>query len=98
MEFTDAQHLAKNKTRNLFFGLLFDLVGMLSYSVPILAELSDVVWAPLSAWLMTRMYKGQAGRVAGVVSFVEEIVPFTDVIPTFTLMWFYTYVFSKHKA
>ncbi|MBF6609449.1 MAG: hypothetical protein ITG00_12080 [Flavobacterium sp.] len=94
---TDAQYLLSNKTRNLWLGLLFDLIGMFSYALPILAEMSDIVWAPISAWLMTRMYKGNAGKVAGVISFVEEIVPFTDVLPTFTLMWFYTYVLNKPK-
>lgn len=94
---TDASLLDKNKTRNLILGIVFDLIGMMSYLIPILAEFSDIVWAPVSAWLMTRMYKGSAGKIAGVVSFVEEIIPFTDIVPTFTLMWFYTYVYKKPR-
>jgi hypothetical protein len=42
------------------------------------------------------MYKGSIGKVAGVVSFLEEILPATDIIPSFTIMWFYTYVFKKN--
>ncbi|MCB0469541.1 MAG: hypothetical protein KDC51_02705, partial [Flavobacteriaceae bacterium] len=52
-------------------------------------------WAPLSGYLMSRMYKGTEGKVAGVISFIEEIVPGLDIIPTFTIMWFYTYVIKK---
>lgn len=87
--------LEANKTRNLILGIILDAIGMLSYSVPFLAELSDLIWAPLSAYIMTKLYKGQSGKIAGVVSFIEEVLPFTDVVPTFTIMWFYTYVFKR---
>ncbi|WBU89177.1 hypothetical protein [Cellulophaga omnivescoria] len=85
------------KYRDLFLGLLFDAVGMLSFSVLGIGEFSDVIWAPLSFWLMTRMYKGAAGKAAGMASFVEELIPGTDFIPSFTIMWFYTYVISGSK-
>lgn len=85
------------KYKNLFLGLLFDAIGMLSFAVPFLGDFSDIFWAPLSGWLMTRMYKGKIGQAAGVVTFIEEIIPGLDVIPTFTIMWFYTYVFKGSK-
>ncbi|MBU2951472.1 hypothetical protein KO493_12270 [Tamlana agarivorans] len=86
-----------NKNKKLILGIVFDAIGCLSYFFPGIGELSDIVWAPVSGWLMTKMYKGKAGRVAGVVAFVEEIMPGLDFMPTFTLMWFYTYVFKKDK-
>ena len=86
------------KLQNLFLGLLFDAIGMLSFMIPGVGAFSDVIWAPISAWLMTRMYKGKAGQTAGVVSFIEELIPGLDVIPTFTIMWFYTYVVAKDKT
>tara|TARA_R110002049_G_scaffold116861_2_gene269686 strand:+ start:1611 stop:1916 length:306 start_codon:yes stop_codon:yes gene_type:complete len=86
------------KIRDLFLGLLFDAVGMLSYTVLGLGEFSDVIWAPLAAWLMTRMYKGKIGQAAAMVAFAEELIPGTDFIPSFTIMWLYTYVFSGAKA
>jgi len=43
------------------------------------------------------MYKGKIGQAAGVVAFVEEIIPGLDVIPTFTIMWLYTYVIKGSK-
>jgi len=88
---------SNKKIKNLFLSLLFDGIGMLSFAVPFLGDFSDVIWAPISAWLMIKLYKGKIGKAAGVVSFVEEIIPGLDVIPTFTIMWLYTYVFKKSK-
>lgn len=85
------------KYQNLILGLLFDGIGMLSFVIPFIGEFSDVVWAPIAGWLMTRMYKGKVGQAAGVVTFVEELIPGFDVIPTFTLTWIYTYLIRKGK-
>ncbi|MFD2587224.1 hypothetical protein ACFSQJ_09800 [Croceitalea marina] len=90
--------LKDKKIRNLFLGLLFDALGMLSFVLPGIGEFSDVIWAPLAGWLMTRMYKGKLGQAAGVVTFVEELIPGLDVVPTFTIMWVYTYLLSGKKA
>jgi hypothetical protein len=87
-----------NKIRNLLLGLLFDALGMVSFMIPGIGEFADVIWAPVAGWLMTRMYKGKVGKAAAVITFVEEILPGLDVIPTFTLMWFYTYIFSKDRS
>ena len=84
-----------NKYKKLFMGLLFDGIGMLSFAIPLIGDFSDIIWAPLAAWLMTRMYKGKVGQGAGIITFLEEIIPGLDVIPTFTIMWFYTYVFKN---
>ncbi|UII79721.1 hypothetical protein [Flagellimonas sp. CMM7] len=86
------------KYRNLFLGLLFDGIGMLSFFIPGIGEFSDVIWAPIAAWLMTRLYKGKIGQAAGIVTFIEELVPGLDVIPSFTIMWLYTYIFSSKKG
>ncbi|WP_194768380.1 hypothetical protein [Tamlana sp. I1] len=86
-----------SKYNKLFVGILLDIIGALSYFFPGIGEMTDIIWAPISGWLMTKLYKGKSGKVAGVVSFVEEIVPGLDIIPTFTLMWFYTYVLAEKK-
>ncbi|ALM07177.1 hypothetical protein SB49_04695 [Sediminicola sp. YIK13] len=87
----------KNKIRNLFLGLVFDAIGMVSFLIPGIGEFSDIIWAPISGWLMTRMYKGRIGQVAGAVAFIEELVPGLDFIPSFTLMWFYSYVLKPSR-
>ncbi|AJR04011.1 hypothetical protein [Siansivirga zeaxanthinifaciens] len=84
-----------NKYKILIIGIICDAIGMVSFIIPGIGEFSDVVWAPLSGWIMTKLYKGNAGKVAGVITFVEEALPGFDIIPSFTLMWLYTYVFSK---
>ena len=84
-----------NKFRNLIFGLIFDGIGMLSFTIPFIGEFSDVVWAPLSGFLMMWMYKGILGKLGGTISFLEEILPFSDFIPTFTLVWIYKYLSKK---
>ncbi|MBP4143051.1 hypothetical protein J3S90_14680 [Flavobacterium sp. P4023] len=84
-----------NKKRDLVLGILFDAIGMLSFTVPLIGEFSDVIWAPLAGFLMTWMYKGTIGKVGGTIAFLEEILPFTDFIPTFTLTWIYNYLIKK---
>lgn len=86
------------KYQILLLSLLFDALGFVSFIIPGIGEFSDIIWAPLSAWLMTRLYAGKAGKIAGVITFVEEALPGVDVIPTFTLMWLYTYVFKSKKV
>jgi len=63
------------------------MMGYVSFVFP----LFDFIWAPLSAYLMTKLYKGKQGKIAAVIVFIEEALPFIDVVPTFTIMWVYTY-------
>lgn len=86
-----------NRISKLLIGLVLDGIGMVSFSIPLLGEFSDVIWAPIAAFIMTRMYKRRVGRVASILTFVEEIIPFTDVIPSFTITWIYTYFFQRQK-
>lgn len=88
----------EKKYQKLALSLLFDAIGYVSYLIPGLGELSDIFWAPASAYIMTKMYKGNKGKVAGAIAFIEEAMPGLDVVPTFTLMWLYTYVFSSKES
>lgn len=88
----------ENKYQKLALSLLFDAIGYVSYLIPGIGELSDIVWAPASAYLMTKMYKGNKGKIAGAITFIEEAMPGLDVVPTFTLMWLFTYVFSSKES
>ena len=84
-----------SKNKKLFYGLLLDGIGMLSLAIPGLGEFLDILWAPVAGWFMTRMYPGRKGKIAGVIAFLEELLPGFDLIPSFTLMWFYTYMIDK---
>jgi hypothetical protein len=88
---------SSNRKAKLIMSIVFDAIGMLSYAVPLLAEVTDVVWAPISGMLLVAMYKGSTGKIAGMVGFLEEILPGVDFIPTFTLTWIYTYIIKKEQ-
>jgi hypothetical protein len=87
----------KNKPnyKKLAYSILFDALGLLSFSIPMIGEFEDVVWAPISYWLMTRMYSGVLGKISGIISFIEEAIPGTDFIPTFTITWFIDNYYRK---
>ena len=86
-----------DKNRKLILSLVLDIIGMATFIIPALGEIGDLLWAPIAGYMMTRIYKGASGKVAGIFAFLEEIIPFTDFIPSFTLMWIYTYVIKSEK-
>lgn len=76
--------------------LLFDFIGYASYAVPFFGEFLDLLWAPISAIIFWKMFGFRKGFLGGVFSFVEEITPGLDFIPTFTINWVLLY-FKKNK-
>ena len=78
------------KYKKLILSIILDVIGFFTV-IPF-----DIIWAPISGYIITKMYKGNKGKVAGIISFLEEIIPFLDVIPTFTIMWIYTYIINKN--
>ncbi|MGB3774634.1 MAG: hypothetical protein WA951_05205 [Leeuwenhoekiella sp.] len=84
-----------NKKRLLVKGLIFDLVGMATMAIPVVGPFLDLGWAPYAANQMSKMYPGKKGKLASILVFIEEILPFTDIVPSFTLMWLYTFVLSN---
>lgn len=83
-----------SKYKKLGYSLVFDALGYVSFIFPPF----DIVWAPAAGYLMTKLYKGKSGKIAGMIAFIEEALPFTDIIPTFSLMWLYTYVFKSKEV
>ena len=81
----------------LIKGVLFDLIGMATMAIPVVGPFLDLAWAPYAAKKMGEMYPGRNGKIASVLVFIEELLPFTDIIPSFTLMWVYTYLVKTHK-
>ncbi len=89
--------MKNDKYKLLRKGIIYDLIGMATMFIPIAGAFLDMLWAPYAAKKMIDMYPGNAGKIASWIVFIEEILPITDVIPTFTLMWLYTFVFSSEK-
>lgn len=86
------------KYKKLLLSLFYDAIGMLSFIIPGIGEFTDIIWAPLSAYLILKMYKGTLGKVWGLISFGEEAGFFgTDIIPTFTLAWLYENFIQKKE-
>ncbi len=66
----------------LALSILIDLIGCFSYLIPGFGEVFDVVWAPVSFFIMQEMYGSLS---LSILSAVEEILPGTDFIPTATI-------------
>ena len=77
-----------NRRPSLLFCILMDLLGYASYGVPFLGELADFFWAPVSALIFFLTFGGWKGALGGMGNFIEELLPGTDFIPSFTIMWF----------
>ncbi len=56
--------------------------------LPFFGEAEDVLWAPLSGVIFYCMFGKRFGAAGGIFSFLEEISPGLDFIPTFTIAWF----------
>lgn len=85
------------KLPSLPFCIAMDLIGMASYIIPGIGESADLVWAPISGFIFMRSFGGMTGKIGGLINLVEEAVPFLDVVPTFTIGYFYAKHQSKKK-
>ena len=82
---------------SLLFCIIMDVLGYATYAVPVAGELADIIWAPLSAIIFYKVFGGWKGAFGGIFNFVEEILPGTDFIPTFTITWAWKY-FSNRQV
>ena len=85
-----------DKYKLLRKGILLDLIGIATMFIPFWGTIIDLIWAPFAEFQINKMYRGTQGKIAAVVVFLEEILPGLDIIPTFTLMWLYTFIWKKH--
>ena len=76
--------LSRDKWWKLIISIVLDLIGLISFLIPVLAELIDVVWAPISALLIFQLY---GSSLLSGIAVIEESLPFTDIIPTATIGW-----------
>ena len=78
----------KEKYKKLAKCILLDAVGMVSFSIPVVGPFLDIIWAPVAASISYKMFGDKKGKYTSLITFVEEILPITDVIPSFTIFWF----------
>jgi hypothetical protein len=77
------------KQPSLVFCVIMDLIGYATYAIPFLGEFGDILWAPLSSIIFFISFGGWKGAIGGFGNLLEEILPGTDFIPSFTLMWLF---------
>ena len=87
----------KRRSPSLVFCILMDLMGYATYTVPFFGEVADILWAPLSGMIFLVSFGGWKGALGGIGNFIEELLPGTDFIPSFTIMWFIQYSNSRKK-
>jgi len=64
--------------------IAIDIVGSSSELIPVLGEVTDIVWAPIAGILLRQLY---GSNLLLGLEFLEEILPLTDVLPLCTLCW-----------
>jgi hypothetical protein len=84
------------KQTKLILAIGIDLMGYLSYLIPGFAEFADVAIAPISA-ILVYIFFNKKLKWAGF-TFFEEILPFTDLIPSATIAWHDMYVRNQEKT
>mgnify|MGYP003339596586 CR=1 FL=1 len=83
------------KRLKLVAAILIDLIGMLSYLLPGASELIDSIWAPISAFLVYFLFNRKLSWAS--FTFFEELLPFTDIVPSATIAWYFYYNKSKNQ-
>lgn len=83
------QKFNEKKRNDLLASFAIDALGMATFLVPGLGETADLIIAPIVAALIYSVHKTTIGAIGG---FIEEALPFTDIIPSATIIWFYRYV------
>ena len=76
-----------SKYKKLVKCVLLDAVGMASVVIPVVGPVLDVLWAPVAASISYKMFGEKKGKYTSLITFLEELLPMTDVIPSFTLFW-----------
>lgn len=90
-----SQSFNEKKRKDLMKSLAIDALGMATYLIPALGEAADIVIAPIVSILIYAVHRTTFGAIAG---FLEEIIPFTDIIPSATIIWVYRYFWKKEDT
>ncbi|HXS56975.1 MAG TPA: hypothetical protein VN726_12680 [Hanamia sp.] len=81
--------MKRNALPPIYICIVMDLIGLTSYLLPVIGETEDLIWAPVSGIIFYFLFgRKRFGMLGGILSFLEEISPGLDFIPTFTIAWF----------
>ena len=87
----DTEQIEAADWAKLIVCIVMDLAGDASELIPFLGEFTDLGFAPIEAAGIKLLFQSNSLAAFG---FVEEILPFTDVIPTFTISWMIANLFG----
>lgn len=86
------------KKPSLVFCVLMDVIGAVTYFVPFFGEWGDTLWAPLSAVIFYYCFGGKTGLFGAFFNFVEEILPFSDFVPSYCLGYLFVSIRDKKNS
>ena len=75
----------------LWISLMIDLIGSSSYLLPVVGEAFDLAWAPAQTVIIMAMYDATSPNLK-YLSFMEEVMPFTDIIPSASIGWAFEFL------
>lgn len=87
-----------NKYVKLGICLIVDIIGTFSFIIPGIGEITDAVWAPISATVLFLLFGGKTGTVGALVNLGEELSLGFDFIPTLTLTWMFVHLKKDVKT
>ncbi len=76
--------MKRNTLPDLKTCIILDAIGCVTYIIPPFGP----VWAVISGIIFYFMFGKKFGVFGGIFSFVEELIPGVDFIPTFSIAWF----------
>ena len=76
----------EERTPSLLACIAMDAVGMASYFFPIVGETFDALWAVVAAVVFYRWFRSPIGAMTAAA---EELLPKTDIVPMFTIAYFF---------
>jgi len=86
----------KTKQIKLISAIIIDIVGFLSAFIPVAGGIGDMIWGPISGLLIVILFPKH--KIVALGGVVEEILPFTDIIPTACIAWSITYIKDREKT
>jgi hypothetical protein len=87
-----------NRIKNLKLtaAVIIDLIGFGTYVIPGAGEGGDLAWGPISGFLIYMLFPNR--KKMALSGAIEEMLPFTDFVPTAYLAWRLDYVKDKNKT
>lgn len=92
----ETENFEKVKKRKLIAAITIDMIGMSSFALPMIGESGDLIWGPISGFLIMWLFPNY--KKMALLGVVEEMLPFTDILPTALLAWRQEYKKPSEKT